>query len=1183
MRRLGIILLSLLMCNILVGQSTANINDKRNIFDEKGDYYYNLKQYKKAIVYYNMALKKDDNNYYSVLRKAEAFEELELYTQAELCYQTIFETDLKIDNIYRLQYALVLLKNNKVKSFEKWLGDYNQVIETEISEKNYISTSENRVKLYKDTTITHVIHSDKINSAFSEINPVAYDDILVFSSTRADNLATKSSTSYNLYASNYGDNGKLGAINQFNTNINSSQNEGPITFFDINNTMFFTRSSQNNKDLKTFTSNIPFDKNDALDISPLTIEGVTNFGQVVFNSNGTVIYFVSAENSKGGLDIFTSKLTNGTWSTPENLGGTVNTPGHETHPFLLNDTLLYFSSNGHNGLGGYDLYRINLNGHNTPAENLGSAINSAHDDYGLNFTPDGLTAYFCSNRPGGKGEEDIYRLHLLNIKIKYAGYRHKRSTNMESDKINLYLSSGDEYNIASEGNDGFNFGFLPQENYKMIIQHENATVENSIKNNLLSDSEKQAELLQPAPLDKAEIPLEAGMKYQFTAGLKPISNTYKNELKSMSEKYQDAETSTIDLTALAKELLFEEGEVYTIRFVKDKDRGGSGYKVTGESSLFVNDEAIGVFGKAFFIVLPLETEVNFNVQTDLEYLEENFNPKKFGLIIDEGPVFQKSDTDQISMAVNTKDITEPGLENIYMAEEFSIVPAIEYILTLVKKDALSGEETEIIVPLTKNVKYNMGSNESGKEAYKKALAELVIEREDIEIDNEEVIDISVLSKALEIDPNEEVALFLVPAKQFGKSETTEVFSQVMLDGFELNLSNVEKYTIIVPFNNGTGVNIQTDLDYLEENFAPESYLLSIDTLEFFSEITVDTTGYGSRILDENMLSMNVNAESVSDVDIKNQLTAREVSIIPGKMYILTVSKVDAKTGEETEIIVPLTKKVKYDFTTSPLADEEYKVSLDKFLDKNEEIETIDGEVIDISLLSKELQIMPGDQVSFSLLPAKTFSKTKAPEANGVSSLYLDNKVVEFTQIQKYTIKVPLSETNQMNIQTDLDHIENKFEAGSYYVDVDTLSFFSEITVDTTGYGDRVIQEEEITDPVFDVVTVNFGLNEHLLRENAKQTISDEVIDALSNDRRLYVTIKGYTDALGNADYNMNLSRKRAQSVKNFLRESGIGQSRIRTFSFGASKSLEAGVNWEDLSEEELKKHRKVEIVIYLPE
>ena len=126
------------------------------------------------------------------------------------------------------------------------------------------------------------------------------------------------------------------------------------------------------------------------------------------------------------------------------------------------------------------------------------------------------------------------------------------------------------------------------------------------------------------------------------------------------------------------------------------------------------------------------------------------------------------------------------------------------------------------------------------------------------------------------------------------------------------------------------------------------------------------------------------------------------------------------------------------------------------------------------------------------------------------------------------------------------------------------------------------QKEVITDPVFDVIVVNFNLNDYSIRPDAKTILADKVIGVLKGDSRLYVTIKGYTDPLGDEAYNERLSKNRAQAVKDFLASNGIGESRIRTFSYGETLSLKPGEKWEDLSEAELAKLRKVEIVIYLP-
>ena len=1169
MRTLIFLLISFISISSFA-QGGTNINDVRNIFDTKGDYYFNKDDYNKAIVYYNMAYARDTRNYYSILRKAEAYTALELYPQAAECYRIVFDTDLRIANAYRLQYALVLLELERVKDFETWLAEYNELVETETRGKNYIATADDRAKLYKDTTIIFVDNVTAINTAATETEPLAWDDQVLFATDRA------SSGTNTIYSASYAQNGTLGKANEFNKSIASSRSEGSIAFFDVTNSMYFSRSDSRFSNLNTYESFIPMEPNEVLEVLPVSIEGISNFGQVCFNSTGTKIYFTAkGADSKGGFDLYSADFENGMWINPTNLGNAVNTSGDELYPFVYNDTVLYFSSNGHGGLGGFDLFNVNLNKPEGSLNNLGKQINSSSDDLALKMNTDGTTAYFASDRPGGKGKEDIYRAHILDLQIKYA-YQHRVRTNIEDDKINLYLSNGDEYNIASDNNTGFNFSFLPQEPYKMVIQHENIEAKDAL-------GKGKKEFLNPEAIQTAEVQLEAGMKYLFTAGLEPLSQQYVNELNAAASGFQDPGTSTIDLTALAKELSFAEGELYTIRFVKDAQQSST-YKAKGESNIYINDQTVGVFGQSFFIVLPLDNEAKFNIATDIDYLKENFNAKKYGVVVEHGAVFKDMIDGKylISMLVNTNAANEVQPVNQLKAEDISIIPGSEYILTLSKKDPDTGKDVEIFVPLTKGVKYNLGGNTNTQAQFQRAFAAMVLGREDLEPSDEEIIDISILSKELEFVPGEDFKFNLLPAKVFGKNaeEVKSTVTKLTLDGKEYVLNRSEKYTINLPFDTDQALNIQTDIDYILDNFEMEDIVMALDTIPFFGAISVDTAGISEASAD--WLSVSVNTESVDEVAEQNKLITNELSIIPGKEYILTVSKTDANTGKETEIIVPLTRKVKYDFTSRPISEEDYQLSLQEFLESQDEYETTGGELIDISMLSKELEIVEGDEVSFSLLPAKVFKDGKIVTESARSSLYLDQKVVEFTQIQKYTINIPL-EDQQVNIQTDIDHIKDNFEPGTFSLDVDTVSFFSEISIDPSGYEYMVVEDPEITDPVFDVIVVNFDLDDYSLRPKAVYTLDGNVVEELQKDERLYVTIKGYTDGLGNADYNEELSRKRAQSVKDYLQQMGIGESRIRTFSFGDSHTLKEGINWEDLSEEELEKHRKVEIVIYLPE
>ena len=941
MRTLLLAVLAGLFSNLCYTQVNEPITEKRNIYNNKGNYYFDRNEFEKAIVYYNMAYVKDTDDYYSILKKAESYTKLKLYPQAEECYRTVFGSNRPLDNAYRLKYALVLLTNNKQKEFKYWLDLYSQQVDEEIKGENYLVSSEKRIQLYKDTSLVLI-------------------------------------------------------------------------------------------------------------------------------------------------------------------------------------------------------------------------------------TPEGI-------------------LDTIDFKIKYAGYRPRNRALSEDKKLILLLGSGEEYAVDASGENTFTFSFMPMENYRFIIQRENIKGDDIINNDQLTSAQKRTLFLNPPPVQKAEIKLQPGIKYQFTSGQNNISTRYLSNLKELSNTYQTPGESIINLTALVKELHLRTGEIYTIRFVKDEIPDNSNKKIE-VSTLFLNNQEVRIYSQSFFGIVPVKSEMDFTIQTNIDIIEKDFSSKKYTIIIDDSPVFKEEEDAMkwlVSLMVNTDSIEEVNPFNHLSAIEISVIPETEYILTLSKPDPTNaGKKIEVIVPLTKGVKYNLSSTQKNDAEFKEALAEFFLSREGLELTNEEVIDISVLSKELEVQPGEDLTFTLLPVRQFNNKPAASEESKLRLtlDGKNIDINRDEKYTINIPFNPERTINFQTDMDYIQENFEGNDITLRLDTISFTSEIVIDTTGLGNRKSSGWLVSMNINTDSVEEVEKQNQFIATEVSIIPGKEYILTVSKFDGETGKKIEIIVPLSRNVKYDFTANPASEESYTESLNNFLAGRNDIETIDGEVIDIRLISKELQIKEGDEISFSLLPVRELPGIKTVAAEVKSSLYLDNKLVEFIDIQKFTINVPLSSERQMNMQTDLGYIQENYTPGSYNVDVDTLSFFSEITIDTTGYNYQAMKEDmQIKDPVYDVITVNFDLNEHILRPAAKTTIQENVIEALKNDSRLYVTIKGYTDALGDADYNLALSKKRAEAVKDYLTNNGIGENRIRTFSYGASQLLEENINWKDMDETELRKYRKVEIVIYLPE
>jgi outer membrane protein OmpA-like peptidoglycan-associated protein/tetratricopeptide (TPR) repeat protein len=138
-------------------------------------------------------------------------------------------------------------------------------------------------------------------------------------------------------------------------------------------------------------------------------------------NDGKTVYFSSDRpGGYGGFDIYMCKmLDNGKWSEPTNLGPVINTPDDEDAPFIHPDGItLYFSSRGHEGLGGYDIFMSNFeHGAWQAPENIGYPINTALDDIYFVISADGRHGYYSSEKVGGQGEKDIYRIVMPKVVV----------------------------------------------------------------------------------------------------------------------------------------------------------------------------------------------------------------------------------------------------------------------------------------------------------------------------------------------------------------------------------------------------------------------------------------------------------------------------------------------------------------------------------------------------------------------------------------------------------------------------------------------------------------------------------------------------------------------------------------------------------------------------------------------
>jgi outer membrane protein OmpA-like peptidoglycan-associated protein len=262
-----------------------------------------------------------------------------------------------------------------------------------------------------------------MNTNEDDFGPAYMNNQIVYASTQKKYLVIKRDYLWNqrnylnLFAADQ-KNGQLVNAKQFPFKQNKKWHEADACFFNAGNSMAFTQDSYKERatdksvNLKIFFSDkvngkwskpIPFSLNNK----------EYSVGHPSISEDGKTMYFASNKpGGYGGTDLYrVDKQADGSWGKPVNLGPSINTEGNELFPFWQEtDNSLYFASTGHLGLGGLDLYASEYYGGDAyePAFNLGAPINSEFDDFSLVLQSNRTDGFFTSNRPSGKGGDDIY-------------------------------------------------------------------------------------------------------------------------------------------------------------------------------------------------------------------------------------------------------------------------------------------------------------------------------------------------------------------------------------------------------------------------------------------------------------------------------------------------------------------------------------------------------------------------------------------------------------------------------------------------------------------------------------------------------------------------------------------------------------------------------------------------------
>lgn len=343
------------------------------------------------------------------------------YEEAASIYKKLDETypdEMEVDYIFRYAQSLKSLGN--YDGATKLMERFKTLTAVNIDfDEDYLAKIEKNSGRY-------TVKPFEYNSKYSDFAASYYEKGLIFASDRDTGNLARYRHTWN----------SKDFLDLYKVNADSISNDRVVKIEGDVNTRLHESTSVVNKDgtIMYFTRNNFFDgkkKKDEEGIIRLKIysaervNGIwTNITELPFNNDsysvahpmlspdGKKLYFVSdMPGSFGQSDIFMTEIIgDGTYGPIINLGKNINTIGRETFPFVTKDGVLYFSSDGHQGLGGLDVFatKITYNDYDQPVVNVGRPINSPLDDFSFIFNSEDKTGYFSSNREGGMGEDDIY-------------------------------------------------------------------------------------------------------------------------------------------------------------------------------------------------------------------------------------------------------------------------------------------------------------------------------------------------------------------------------------------------------------------------------------------------------------------------------------------------------------------------------------------------------------------------------------------------------------------------------------------------------------------------------------------------------------------------------------------------------------------------------------------------------
>ena len=403
-----------------------------SVFSQQGkqkraDTLFNKFSFVKAAKIYQQLIENKYNADYATRQLADCYAYLRNPQKASRYYKKVV-TQENVPVQYYYKYAQSLRGIKKYKESQLWLQRFKD--SGGVVNANDFSKDVNFITSVFNSKQQYFLDRVRFNSKYSDFGAFEHNGKVYFTSARDEGVAVKRLYGWNeqpfldVYVTDVDSKKNVDHTGKVKGDVNSIYHDGPVTITKDGKTMYFSRNNFD-KEIETKDknglTNMKIYRATLIDGEWTNLEDLPINGDEfstqhpALNIDDTKLYFASdRQGTKGGSDIWVVNIRpDGLLMDLKNAGDVINTESAEGFPFINNEDVLFFSSDGHTGLGLLDVFGTikGEEGEFVDVVNLGVPVNSNKDDFSFSMNPNGITGYFASNRKGGRGDDDIYAYH----------------------------------------------------------------------------------------------------------------------------------------------------------------------------------------------------------------------------------------------------------------------------------------------------------------------------------------------------------------------------------------------------------------------------------------------------------------------------------------------------------------------------------------------------------------------------------------------------------------------------------------------------------------------------------------------------------------------------------------------------------------------------------------------------